>query len=206
MALVANITRDPNKSRSVNPSDFNPYYRKDVAGFDTHPKYSDCRRDPFGDLNIVNRGSGFKVCPFSDSTNVVLAAFANTPTDWWAAGIDPNGNAGVPDSDRKAARVFNEYNTKAMFAWKDIEKIAGNFVAAMHDSDVYTQSLDDGIEAIWQDAYDENLNWSGDVGPNQGDWHNLFGTLTTAISSGNSDLDDITDDLYDTDRKFLYAY
>ena len=191
---------------------YNPYYRKDVSGFDTHPTYGECKRDPFVDLNIVNRGHGFALCPFSDATNVVLAAFANTPTDWWSAGVDPQKQAGVTDSDRKSAKnfnmkyAFNEYNANAKFAWKDIEKIAGNFISAMHDADLTQESLNDGIDAIWQDAYDENLNWSGDVGPNQGDWHNLFGTLVTSVSSGNSDLDAITDDLYDVDRKFLYGY
>ena len=192
---------------------YNPIYRRGAAGYEQHPTQSDARRDPFTFLNLVNRGNGFRVNPFSDMTNVVAAAIANTPTDWWAAGLDPDGQAGVDDSTRKNAKTFNqkhafsEFNDKAKFAWKDVERISGNIVKAMHSNSMrQNPSLPDGVEQFWQDAFDEKIDWSGDV-KGGGDYKEYFAELVNdETGTGNQVLDSLTDDLYDVDRKFLYGY
>ena len=204
---------------------YNPYYRRGVDGYEVHPNSSlNARRDPFELLNIVNRGNGFLLNPFSDSTNVTVAAFANSPTDWWTAGLDPAGSAGVDDSTRQNAKqfnqkhVFSEINTKAKFAWRDIRRIASNFVFCLHDSKVAREAYEviegrEGLDMIWQQAFDECLDWSGDCTPgHETSYGDYFGTVIPGTVENTVDgyrleqLDGNTTDLYDVDRKFLYGY
>ena len=164
--------------------------------------------DPgFEDMDIVSDGGGFKINPFSDSTNVVMAAFANTPCDWWAASVDPDAVTGVDESSRKNAKTFNstyafnEYNSNAKFAWKDLERVAANFITGVRRG----LNPNDNADDIWMDAFDQ-LDWSGEIVTGASDptsYRDYFCTL----SGGNMDsLDGKTDDIYDVDRKFLYGY
>ena len=164
-------------------------------------------RDPFDELNVVNEGGGTKINPFSDSTNVVMAAFANTPFDWWAASVDPDAQTGIDESERLNAEsfnkkyAFNQYNSDAKIAWKDLTRIAGNFIGHVR----HNLQPNDAPDDIWMDAFD-SLDWSGELTANSADpdkARDYFGS-STQFDSGV--LDGQTDDLTSADRKFLYGY
>ena len=90
-------------------------------------------RDPFEALRLVNDGLGFRINPYTDNYNVMMAAFANTPCDWWAAARttkqnlpQANGNMSYPEqSERLDAKnfnqdfCFNDFNTDARLRWRE---------------------------------------------------------------------------------------
>ena len=137
----------------------------------------------FEDLPWISSGNGFKVNPYSDSTNVLMAAFANTPIDWKRASTNTTGNvsecAGDFLDDGLAFNkqyAFNEYSSGPKFAWLDLEQVAGYF------SD-RTRS-----RADWQLALQDVFKY-GDI--------DRLADFT---------LDSKTDSLWTADRKFLYGY
>ena len=194
-------------------------------------------RDPFNSLGFVSRGSGCKVNPYSDDTNVVMAVFANTPFDWWAAAAEQDStDVGVSAVERvDNAVTFNKTyafnnlsgNSNAKFAWKDLRRVARNFMVSLRselesnihetdqdkDVDGYRSELEDAYlndSAKWELAYDW-LDWSGTLGSSgYAGRDDYFGTPRQ--SGENNDkydkmpLDGNTDQLWDVDRKFLYGY
>jgi len=162
--------------------------------------------DPFDEFGVVNQGNGVKVNPYSDDTNVVMAAFANTPFDWWAAST--NYQNGVQQSDRKNVKEFNKKfafsqiagNTTAKFAWNDLKRVAQNFIVRVREG------LKQDPTSTWEDAWDW-LDWSGTLG-HLSDHENYFCTPGTGGGSeyDNNQLDGETCALWDVDRKFLYGY
>lgn len=138
---------------------------------------------------IVCEGGGTKICPYSDSTNVVMAALANTPTDWWAAAAQAESGVGVAASVRKNAKNFNEkyaFNAFAgqpisKFGWEDLREIAESFMDSVRG------------------ANDANVDWEACF--NGLDWNGQNSAFC------GSDLPDSTTlDLSDVDRRFLYGY
>lgn len=139
--------------------------------------------DAFCDLPWTSDGAGYKVNPYSDSTNVLMAVFANTPIDWKRAstnvadGVSECAGDFMDDAQSfNKQYAFNEYSSSAKFAWKDLEGIAGRF------SDVVRQKTD--WESAWRD-----LGWYDGL-------EKLCGVT----------LDSETDNLWFADRKFLYGY
>lgn len=160
------------------------------AGHTLNEKFMWRTYDPVGDnkvafenLPFTSEGTGMKVNPYSDSTNVLMAAFANTPVDWRRSstnameGATDYATMSVADFNKKYA--WNEYSTGGAFAWGDLRKVAGKFM------DLVRQNPG------WKDAW------------NNIDWYDL-------CSDGNVfpdvPMDDGTDDLWDVDRKFLYGF
>ena len=95
---------------------YSPYaaYRDDSAAFD--------------DLNIVGGGGGFRVNPYSDTTNVILSVFLNTPLDWrYAATNDTQflRDSGVLNMKAKEFNedyAWNSYGAEdAQIDWEDFE-------------------------------------------------------------------------------------
>ena len=144
----------------------------------------------FRDLGIVNEGGGFKVSPFSDSTNVVMAVFANTPCDWWAAATNTESRSGkiphIDKNDRLDAKEFNkayalcEMNADAKLEWFDAEAIAQRFIYEM------ARRRDDNT-VDWCNVYD-GLGW---------DEEDFCGVNGFQIGGAEPS---------DVDRKFLYGY
>ena len=194
-------------------------------------------RDPFNSLGFVSRGSGCKVNPYSDDTNVVMAVFANTPFDWWAAAAEQDStDVGVSSVERvDNAVTFNKKyafnnlsgNSNAKFAWKDLRRVARNFMVSLRrelqndgaahendhekDTDNYRQELENAYlddSAKWELAYDW-LDWSGTLGSGgYAGRDDYFGTPRQSDIGDfdNMTLDGNTDQLWDVDRKFLYGY
>ena len=142
-------------------------------------------RDDFEQIGLVNDGGGTKLNPYSDNENILMAAFANTPMDWWAASA--NTDTGVSTSERKAAATFNKkyafskMNSNAKFDWEDLERVAVAFKERMQ-----SQTTVNG----WMGAYNELWALDGT------DENRLMG----------AELQGDTDELFGVDRKFLYGY
>ena len=147
--------------------------------------------DAFDHVGFTSDGTGFRVNPFSSSEDILMAAFANTPYNWFAASTNTTLEIAIQESDRTAEK-FNkekEYCFNAMtgdsiskFEWDDLKNIAKNFRNAVH-----ARSDDD-----WQAAFD-SLDWAGDRFENGDNWAGVTLSNETA-------------DLTDVDKKFLYGY
>ena len=142
----------------------------------------DANYDAFCDLPWTSAGTGFKVCPYSDSTNILMSAFANTPIDWKRASTnDVEGGESYYDmavSDFNKQYAFNEYSSDTKIAWRDLERIAGRFSDQVRSG------------TAWEEAFAELGNWTS------ADPDRLCGVT----------LDSETDTLWDADRKFLYGF
>lgn len=144
----------------------------------------DMDEQAFEDLPFTSEGTGMKVNPYSNSTNVLMAAFANTPVDWRHASTNFMDGAtedyaamDVKSFNQKYA--WNDYSTGGAFAWEDLKKVAGKFM------DRVRASGNSGWKSVWND-----LGWYGG-----GDEEFLDMKMT-----GD------TDKLWEADRKFLYGF
>ena len=179
---------------------YNPYDRTTTV---------EGERDVFESFGVVNEGNGVKVNPYSDDTNVVMAAFANTPFDWWAASTNRTSSYGyISQSDRLNVKEFNKKyafsaisgNSNAKFAWKDLKRVAQNFIVRLREG------LRNDSDFSWEDAYDW-LDWSGNISHPGDAAVDYFCTPRSGSSGYDVDqLDSETDNLWGVDRKFLYGY
>ena len=153
--------------------------------------------DPIGDnetafenLPFTSEGTGMKVNPYSDSTNVLMAAFANTPVDWRRAstnhmeGMTDYATMSVADFNKKYA--WNEYSEGGKFAWEDLQKVAGHFMWRMRNAG------NSSWQTVWNDI----------------DWYGLCSDGKVFASGGGQDMEmsGTTDEIWDVDRKFFYGY
>ena len=140
-------------------------------------------RDAFEELPWTSEGNGFKVNPYTDSTNILMSVFANTPIDWKRASTnDVEGgeryyDMSSPEFNRDYA--FNEYSSDTKIAWRDLEQIAGRFSSFMRS----------GNKSVADAFYD------------LGNWTSADDSKFCGVS-----LSGTTGNLWDTDRKFLYGF
>ncbi|MBR4614716.1 MAG: hypothetical protein IKO55_03835, partial [Kiritimatiellae bacterium] len=167
------------------------------AGHTLNEKFMWRTYDPVGDnkvafenLPFTSEGTGMKVNPYSDSTNVLMAAFANTPVDWRRAstnvmeGATDYASMSVADFNQKYA--WNEYSEGGKFAWEDLRKVAGHFMWRIRGSG------NSNWKAAWNDINWYELCSDGKVFPD-GDGQDMQ-------MSAN------TDEIWDVDRKFFYGF
>ena len=144
---------------------------------------------------------GVRVNPYTDSEAILMSAFAFTPYDWWAAaGTNTLGVGVLEDSsnpkDKASARrsmfgddldpqyTFSSGSTEARISddrLKNVAHVIQNTIRADKNGD-------------WQNIYDNNLDWYGDVDP---DDENSFRKFLGV---------DVDEPLHGVDRKFLYSY
>ena len=146
----------------------------------------DVDADAFLNLPWTASGSGYKVNPFSDSTNILMSVFANTPIDWKRASTNEYRDCSECAADFKGKcadfnkkYAFNDYNPSAQFAWEDLEDIAGRFSRKARE-----------LGWDWQDALAELGDWSG----------------TDLTRFCGVELDTSSKKLWCADRKFLYGF
>ncbi len=146
--------------------------------------YSPFDGDDFDSLRelFTSGQTGLRVNPFSDSTNVLMAAFANTPVSWACAST----NNTLEFESMDAAQFNQKYAWNAYtsdqsqrFAWRNLEAIAGQVKDAMQSATVFGD---------WTNKWN-SLDWKG--------------TDDTFVGV---DLDSNTADLWNSDRKFLYGF
>ena len=160
--------------------------------------------DPFGDdrnafdqLPFTSEGTGMKVNPYTDSTNVMMAAFANTPVDWRRSSTNlmegATDYAGMTVKEFNQSYAWNEYSSSAgnAFAWEDLEKVAGRFMDAICPPE---QRRGGGSRSYksWKLAWNDLWNSAAD--------NDSEDELLGVPLAGN------TDRLWDVDRRFLYGF
>jgi hypothetical protein len=137
----------------------------------------------FNDLPFTSEGTGMKVNPYSDSTNVLMAAFANTPLDWRRASTNvmdgAQDYAGMDVSSFNKKYAWNNYSDGGAFDWEDLEKIAGMFM------DRVRSAGNSGWKTVWND-----LGWYDD------EEDEFLGEKMTGD----------TDRFWDADKKFFYGF
>lgn len=136
-------------------------------------------RHSFEDIGLVLNDGAYRVNPCVQSVDTLMAAFANTPYDWWAASTN---NEEISSSDLDSASTFNSQyafsgmNSSSRIAWEDLKTIATSFRDKVREK-----------KGDWEEAFD-SMEWDGDdsdfCGADSTDLQNLSGV----------------------DRKFLYGF
>ena len=156
----------------------------------------------FEDTGIVSDRTGYRVTPFSNITNVMMAAFANTPYEWRLSSANEQTMQNVPDkpSTFNARYAWNAYSSGARIDWEDLEDLCGAFMWHMKNAN--------GTRS-WEDVWLDDLNWcdyakSGEENskylllPDGGD--TLFPNGLELGETSNRGR------IWNCDRKFLYGY
>lgn len=179
--VIGSMSSLNNLRRTSIASSFDDIVNKDYMWRTIDP--IDFDYDGFERIPFTSIGRGVKINPYSDSTNVIIAAFANTPVDWRVASTNNE-----EELEKLSAADFNKKYAYCAYAdseanklkWEDLRKVAGKFMDAMRTGD----SLYD-----WGKTWNEQLDWYG--GPDE-----LF----------NIDLSNSGVTLWGADKKFLYGY
>ncbi len=151
--------------------------------------------DDFEGLGFTSAGRGYKINPYTDSTNVLMAAFANTPVDWRLASTNDASNetglgVGRTAAEFNAKYAWNEYCSDSVFKWDDLTGIAGAFMSAIcpnrQGAGVDETPRDQPLSANWRTA-----------------WRDLWRDADNDRFGGYQ-LENT--ELWSVDRKFLYGY
>ena len=155
----------------------------------TYSPYAAYRDDSaaFNDLNIVGGGGGFRVNPYSDTTNVILSVFLNTPLDWrYASTNDTQAlrDAGILNMKAKEFNedyAWNSYGAAdAQIDWEDFEGLASTFISTMRNA----KNDPEEWKTLWK-----NMDWDYEE-------KSLWGRTL----AGN------TSEIWTADRKYFYGY
>jgi len=149
--------------------------------------------DDFEGLEMHASCKGYKLTPYSTQTNVMMAAFANTPHEWRLSSANDQTMqaASVPDDAKgfNAKYAWNGYSSGARIDWYDLEELCGSFMEEMRVSNG-TKNWED----VWAD-----LDWVdfGKTGEESAKY--LLNDLQLTDKSGQGRI-------YSCDRKFLYGF
>ncbi len=178
-SVIGNMDSLQNASLTTIPAGFGNTLNQGLVWREYDP-FTDAGRQAFETIPRESAGTGFRINPYSDSTNVLMAAFANTPLDWNRASTNIVEGQDYKESttakDFNSKKAFNEYTSGSKLAWEDLEKVASRFRDLTRSSGNW--------ETAWQ-----NMSWSDS------------GDRFCGI-----DLSDKSDDLWSVDRKFLYGF
>ena len=156
----------------------------DTAMWSTYTQYQvDGRRDWISRLGILTGSKGFRMTPYSSSRDTMMAVFANTPLDWWAASTNDQQDVsgGTKQQMMTSLSEANKYTfsrhsgSQAPVEWADLRELADKVRNTMR-----------GSTASWETTWD-NFDWDG------GNLQELLGV-------------DMGVDLHSVDRKFLHGY
>lgn len=160
--------------------------------------------DNFAQAGFVNSGAGFKINPYSDNTNVMMAAFANTPLEWRYASADDLANLGYSEkSDFNSKYAWNSYSSGGKLMWRDLEGVARAFMGSMR----HYRDLDQAWPRIATDASGnfEAPPCSLGTGGNGEGWY-VDGDNAPENALCGIELDGSGSPLWNTDKKFLYGF
>lgn len=148
--------------------------------------------DKFELMGFSSAGNGFKINPYTDSSDIMMAAFANTPLDWRYASTN-NVNADyydMPAADFNAKYAWNEYGSGATVRWEDLKSFAEHFMDKVANGNLdgrysgYTTSY-----VNWKRAWQE-LGWHKD--------QEKTGKLCEEDMTGSP--------IWSVDRKFFFGF
>ncbi len=158
--------------------------------FSVDETYGD--REGFKKFPFVNEGNGFKVNPYSDSTNVMMAVFANTPAGWRYSTTNKVEGASVDYSSLKIDEfnenyAFNAYSKddSSKVAWADLESVAGEFMYRIRENP----------EKDWEEVFTEKMDWIGAQDDQEG-----------ALPGMDNKSSETTAKFWGVDKKFLYGF
>ena len=129
-------------------------------------------------LDIINGSRGFRVSPYTQSKDIMLAALANSPLDWWSASTNETVNSKVHNSAANAQKYSFSKMSGALVQLEhaNLEAIAEKMIGAFRESN-----------GDWRQEFDR-LGWDGDL-------DTLCGvTLDNGVK------------LHSVDRKFLHGF
>ena len=108
-------------------------------------------------LGIVSGETGLRVNPFSDSTNVLMAALANTPADWRFSSTNdvtnPAGSAIDNASQFNSSYAWNGYGASDLrISWNTLELVAGQIRDRMRESNgvASDENVPEFEKAFWK--------------------------------------------------------
>ena len=161
---------------------YDPFRNEDSRG----------NKQAFKDLPFVNEGNGFKVNPYSDSVNVLMSVFANTPLGWSQASTNKIKGAKTDYSSMDLEEfnkkyAFNAYTSdqQAKIRWETLEGVARKMIAEIKDSN------QGGRTNTWDNVFLDDLGWTDN------DDESFLGVETKGDSNFK---------LWDVDKKFLYGF
>ena len=163
-------------------------FAADGAMWRTYTQY-ECggERDSISALGIRTGSKGFRMTPYAASKETMMAVFANTPLDWWAASTNDQKDAWcnrqqITDSlDEAVKYTFSDHSTQAKVKFEDMEAFAESVRQTFRASTMDWESVWDGFDA------QHRLDWDGN------DLNTLLGV-------------DLKVPLHSVDRKFLHGY
>ena len=137
---------------------------------------------------LVNPAQGFYVNPFTQNQEVMLAALANTPLNYWVAGTNYTavGKTQMTTFDSYKSSMFGDSSAGMQLKGKDVNKIAtflrrrfedlASMIVINHpmsETDLYA------YQRVWEDMFDA-LDWGGTmnctVGQIYDDLENYYNT------------------------------
>ena len=130
-------------------------------------------------------GRGMRVNPYSDSTNVIMAAFANTPAGWRVASTNNEEEVeklSAADFNKKYAYCAYADDESRKVKWSDLKLLAGKFMDKIRASASGEAAYD------WSNVWND-LGWFGDESEL---WGVGFSSQDTRF--------------WGADKRFLYGY
>ncbi|MGN0852856.1 MAG: hypothetical protein ACI4Q3_05720 [Kiritimatiellia bacterium] len=137
-------------------------------------------------LNVINGTGGYKVNPYTDNAQIFLAAIANTPVDWWAAGTNTNTRtSSKTTSDLKFSTAITDTygpeNATDKWTWDQVGAVSSALHAQLLANSSSPNSWLTAYDNFWRDRFNSDSE------------KQLFGV-------------DLDSALCEADRKFLYDY
>ncbi len=128
---------------------------------------------------LVNGSQGFYVNPYTQSQEVMLAALANTPLNYWVAGtniVEEQERDKIPSKFNESPYngfMFNESSSKGMqMTGEDVNKIAlflrhrfEDLTSMITPPNAVNSDMIYAYAKVWEDLFDA-LDWGGCLGDN----------------------------------------
>ena len=158
----------------------------DAAMWRTYSQYDGgWARNDIDNLGIISGSRGSRVSPYAQSKEIVMAALANTPLDWWSASTNEQVNTTVHGSLTAADKwAFSDRNpdSKSKIRYEELEQIADNMIGKFRNA---SENRD------WKLQFDE---FAWDSAPNESGQDGLCGADLQYAK------------LSSVDRKFLHGF
>lgn len=153
LAFIPRLDKIPNPNQAYEyqkPDDDQSAYRSTGLNNDlywrTYKCYNEGTKDDLTNaFQVVSAATSYKINPYSQNLNSIMAAFANTPRNWRAA-----STSDMADGAKLSAKDFNKKYTLSALEWEDLEELAANFQEDAQDKAKAGES--------WEDAWDD-LGW-----------------------------------------------
>ncbi len=144
---------------------------------------------------LANSSQGFYVNPFTESQEVMLAALANAPLNYWVAGTNyqAQGKTQMSTFDSYKSHMFGDSSSGVQFKGSDVNKVATflrrrfedlasmiKVPTAMGARDAYV------YQKVWEDMFDA-LDWSGTLDCTVED---VYDALVNYYNTGGSNNED----------------